>query len=863
MFSKRVFVRFVRSPSHLGSEGSHVRRIVQNLVLARFVATKMLIGKRKPITVASRMAGKLILLSTFTLTVVHLLGIVPDPKHAEIRRKTVLCETLAITSSLLAQNRDNETIGRNLSAIIERYPNVQSACIRRTDGQILHQIGDHKRHWHLATNSRSTRDNIYVPITSGGEPWGTVEISFAEEHGFFGVLLQHPIILLGVISVCLNGLIFRWYLKRALAYLDPTKSVPMHVRSTLDAFSEGVVVLDNDRRIVLANDKFKQHVGKAEEELLGKEINHLPWQYDSAGSPASLWQPSDSTFAGMNLGLQLDDQRRTYLVNTSAIVANDGQRRGTIASFDDITPLEQKRAELSRMLQELQGSRDELKQRNKELQYLATRDPLTDCLNRRSFFEAFDNIWHAAHRSEHSLSCCMVDVDHFKSVNDNHGHSAGDDVLRRVAKAIRETVRDADIVCRYGGEEFCVLLPQTDADRACQSAERIRCAIAELDFETFTVTASLGVSALALGATEPQELLDQADKCLYLAKRGGRNRVVRWDKVPSDVNIEEAPERVDADISRDAENDALIPFPAVASLLSALAYRDADTAAHSTRVAELCVATARGLMSLKEAYVLEIGALLHDIGKIGVPDSILLKPGPLTREEWETMEIHDRIGVEIVEASFANQQLVDILRYHHAMYGGSPDAPHLPKGKDIPLGARIVTIVDAYDAMVSDRVYRKGRSPEKAFEELRRCAGRQFDPDLVERFIAVAKDYKSIELPVGSKQSAVQIGLQIERLAQAVDEQDDKQIKALAARLETTAARAQIAEIETVAAEIRNVADDELELVSLLEMVNQLIDLCRSTQKAYVAIEPKNAAAQKHQPAVARDPTNERSDQAD
>jgi diguanylate cyclase (GGDEF)-like protein/putative nucleotidyltransferase with HDIG domain len=440
----------------------------------------------------------------------------------------------------------------------------------------------------------------------------------------------------------------------------------------------------------------------------------------------------------------------------------------------------------------------------------------------------------------------MVDVDHFKLVNDNHGHSMGDKVLRRVAKTIREAVRDADIVCRYGGEEFCVLLPQ-ETDVACQTAERIRCAIAELEFETFSLTASLGVSTIVLDAAEPQELLDQADKCLYLAKRSGRNRVVRWDELPTDVEIEESQDRAAADCSRDAESDALIPYPAVASLLSALAYRDADTAAHSTRVAELSVATARGLMSLKEAYVLEIGALLHDIGKIGVPDAILLKPGPLTHEEWETMENHDRIGVEIVNASFSNQHLVDILRYHHATYGGSPDAPQMPKGKDIPLGARIVTIVDAYDAMVSDRVYRKGRNPEKAFEELRRCAGRQFDPELVERFIAVAKDYKSIELPVGSKQTAVQIGLQIERLAQAVDDQDDKQIKALAARLETTAARARIPEIEAVAAEIKDVADDDQELVSLLEMVNQLIDLCRSTQRIYVEVEPKKQSALKHE----------------
>ena len=283
----------------------------------------------------------------------------------------------------------------------------------------------------------------------------------------------------------------------------------------------------------------------------------------------------------------------------------------------------------------------------------------------------------------------------------------------------------------------------------------------------------------------------------------------------------------------DSDNDIAVPYPAVASLVSALAYRDAATAAHSTRVAELCVATASGLLSVRDTYVLEVAALLHDIGKIGVPDAILLKPGPLTREEWDTMELHDRIGVEIVEASFANQQLVDIVRYHHATYTGSPDTPHFPKGDDIPIGARIVTIADAYDAMVSDRVYRKGRPVEEAFEELRRCAGRQFDPTLVERFISVVKNYESTALPVESKQTALQIGLQIEKLAQAIDNKDGAGIKALAARLESTAACGGIPEIERVAASIKDAADEGAELVSLLEMVNHLLVLCRSAQKVY------------------------------
>jgi putative nucleotidyltransferase with HDIG domain len=305
------------------------------------------------------------------------------------------------------------------------------------------------------------------------------------------------------------------------------------------------------------------------------------------------------------------------------------------------------------------------------------------------------------------------------------------------------------------------------------------------------------------------------------------------DKVPDDVALENADGHDDNGALCDVENDASIPYPAVAALLSALAYRDAATASHSTRVAELCVATASGFLSVKDTYVLEVGALLHDIGKIGVPDAILLKPGPLTREEWETMEIHDRIGVEIIGASFSNPQLLDIVKLHHATFGGSPDASHLPKGQDIPIGARIVAIADAYDAMVSDRVYRKGRPPEEAFKELRRCAGAQFDPELVERFIEVVQDYRPIHVPVESRQIALQVGLQIERLAEAIDNRDSASIKALAARLETTAVRGGIPEIESVAADIKDATTKDGDLVSLLQMVDQLMSLCRSAQKIH------------------------------
>ena len=796
---------------------------------------------RKPTTVASRMAWKLVLLSVFALSLADLFDLIPDPNRAEIQHKTLLTESLAITSSLLAQNQADELINENLSAAIQQHPDVLSARVRRNDGTIIFQAGDHQSHWHLAAGAPSTKNNIHVPILNGDQPWGSVELSFQAKNSLLAKIRSYPILLIALLTTCVNWITFRWYLSRAFEYLNRSKSVPMHMRATLDTFPEAVVVLDNDKRIVMANDTFKLHTGRSDEQLLGQDIDQLPWNSKTEDSDHTNRDDDSTSTKGRELGLDVDHEHRTYLVNSSAITGNDGKRRGTIASFDDIAPSENKRRELSKMLTQLQTSRDELTQRNKELKHLATRDPLTGCLNRRTFFEGFDKEWKYAERHCLPLSCFIVDVDHFKSVNDNHGHSVGDEVLQAVAKTIENSSRDSDIVCRYGGEEFCVMLPATDTSQAWNVAENLRIAIGQLKFTNLSITASIGVSSISLGGASPKDLLDEADKCLYAAKRAGRNQVIRWDEIRRDAEpCQSLAEKDPADTIR-IESESSIPYQAVASLLSALAYRDSSTATHSTRVADLCVAVGSTLLSVKETYVLEVAALLHDIGKIGVPDAILLKPGSLNDEEWGLMKLHDRIGVEIVQASFSDPDLIDIVKFHHASFAGSPKSTEMPTGYDIPIAARILTVADSYDAMVSDRIYRKKRSPKEAFAELRRCAGIQFDPDIVERFISIVQRHQPREeVAIDSRQAALQVGLQIERLADAIDQRDSISIKALATNLESTAAKGGIPEIEAVAHDIKNASTENGDVTELLDMVDLLIALCRSTQKVHVQTSVKS-----------------------
>jgi HPt (histidine-containing phosphotransfer) domain-containing protein len=243
-------------------------------------------------------------------------------------------------------------------------------------------------------------------------------------------------------------------------------------------------------------------------------------------------------------------------------------------------------------------------------------------------------------------------------------------------------------------------------------------------------------------------------------------------------------------------------------------------------------------MSASTCYVLEVAALLHDIGKIGVPDSILLKPGPLTKEEWKVMHIHDRIGVEIVNSAFSCPELTEIIANHHAFYGGKGHNDNLPTGADIPLGARILSIADTYDAIVSDRVYRKGASQEAAFAELRRCARTQFDPELVEAFIEaiLARDENRRETiePV-TKETALSIGAEIERVASALDNRDISGLATLAGRLKRTAAKGSFTQLSELAAELEDAASDDSEMTTLIQQTHELLDLCRSTQRVFLA----------------------------
>jgi diguanylate cyclase (GGDEF)-like protein len=666
----------------------------------------------------------------------------PDRDRAVLQGRKELGGSAALACSFVAQRGDLPTIAALLDGLVRDNNNLLSMGYRAPDGKLLAEAGEHAANWSDLPSGQSNATEMQAPVIVDGAVVATLELHFqpVAPAGALGFLRPDVLRLLGFVAVAtfLGTFLF---LKGLIALRPPAgaKVVPKRVRAALNALSEGVVILDKEQRIAMANAAFARNLNQPVERLEGRKLSEFPWLLVRADAPWTEfpWVRVLGEAVPQASGvLQLSTETARPLLlsaNASPVLGEDGTCRGALVTFDDVTALEKKNAQMRRLLRKLRHSRDEARRRNLELRDLAIRDPLTGCLNRRAFFVEFEGLWSGALRYGHSLSCLMVDIDHFKVINDTHGHAVGDRILQHVGELLRSLARKSDRVCRYGGEEFCILLPHVDLEEATAVAERYCREIGSRSFAGIAVTASLGISAMGLEAREPAELLEQADKALYAAKKAGRNRLVRWDRMPPDIPRQEVEDRPSAA----PWSNVPIPFPAVAVLFTALSHRHPETAAHSRRVADLCVATAAGLLPQTRCYILEVAALLHDIGKVGVSDGVLRKPGPLHDDEWQEIRTHEHLGNEIITTAFNSDELSLIVRNRYAWYGGNPRHPDLPVGTAIPVTARILAIADAFDSMTSDHAYRKGWDRDEAFAELRRCAGTQFDPALVERFIEV------------------------------------------------------------------------------------------------------------------------------
>jgi diguanylate cyclase (GGDEF)-like protein len=374
----------------------------------------------------------------------------------------------------------------------------------------------------------------------------------------------------------------------------------------------------------------------------------------------------------------------------------------------------------------------------------ATIDRLTGVANRQVLLAALFAEIERASRYERPLCVAFVDIDHFKVVNDSYGHAAGDIVLRGVAQTLAENLRASDLVGRYGGEEFMLILTETTVEEGAELSEKLRKLVERARHTVegnanLSVTISIGIVGGVGKQLRMEHLVRDADAAMYSAKSLGRNQTYIFEEPDEDSRVPRAPiseagraRAVDIGRrAREAATDMLTSF--IAPLPH---YRGQPSALIAGIVSEM--GQQLGLADT-EIERIRVAALLHDVGKVAVPESILDKPAALTPAEWRSVVQHPRIGQVILEHAAALRDAVPIILHHHERFGGH-GYPYGLRANEIPLGARIVAIADAYDAMTHDRPYKRAISHDAAIAELRLHAGTQFDPELVTLFCDLYAD---------------------------------------------------------------------------------------------------------------------------
>jgi len=512
----------------------------------------------------------------------------------------------------------------------------------------------------------------------------------------------------------------------------------------LDSVPALIFYKDRENRMVHINKIFAEFMGLKKEKIEGKSCFEL-WPRDLA---EHYWRDDKEVIESGKPKLGIVEPMGTtkgeIWVQTDKIPYRDekGDIAGVIGFAIDIT--DRKRAE-----EKLVELNRELVRSNERLSQLALRDPHTGLFNHRYLQDVIEAEFYRAKRYAHPFSVMLLDVDYFKSINDVYGHIFGDLVLKQLARQLKRLVRQYDIVVRYGGEEFMIISPGIDRSGVLRLAQRLLDAINLYNFGDKTHTVKIKLSIAVASYPEDKvvkgiDLVEITDQILNKVKDYGGNNVYSsldikkktqrsFKKPKSDIGFLKG--KIEKLTRRSNQN----LIEAVFAFAKTIELKDQYTGEHVEKTVSFATEISRALnLPEDEVELIKQAAMLHDLGKIGISEKILIKKSKLVKEEFEEIKRHPQIGVDIIRPIKFFHNIIPLILYHHERWDGR-GYPSGLKGEEIPIGARIVAIADAYQALTSNRPYRKAYSQEKALKLIKKGSGFQFDPMIVTKFLQIIK----------------------------------------------------------------------------------------------------------------------------
>jgi diguanylate cyclase (GGDEF)-like protein/PAS domain S-box-containing protein len=515
-------------------------------------------------------------------------------------------------------------------------------------------------------------------------------------------------------------------------------------RSIFESANDAIIVRDiNTYKVIDVNNRACELFCYRKEEMLGLDLQTvIPG--DQPHALNNIWNCYDKAARGEpQLFEQLvkDKIGRTFWVEVSLRRAIIGDKYQLLAITRDIT--ERKDSE-SKIL-ELNKA---LSRANENLKHLALRDSHTGLYNHHYFVDVIEAELERAKRHSEKLSIIMMDIDYFKSINDVYGHQFGDTILKQFARLLKKEVRLYDIIVRFGGEEFIIISPGTGKQDAFTLAMRILDTISTHGFGDKKHNVKIKVSAAVIsypsdeGIDSGSDFVDKADSVLNKAKEDGGNRVYCAAELETGKDSAKPMEEPSVDVLKQKlkkltarGNQSVVE--AIFAFAKTIELKDHYTGEHVEKTIHYATNIAESLRLPKhEIEIIKEASILHDLGKIGVPEKILLKTGKLTNHEREVIKGHPQIGADILRPIHSLRDIIPIVLHHHEWWNGK-GYPSRIKKETIPIGARIVAIADVYQALTSDRPYHKAYPKEEALNIIKNGSGTQFDPKIVDAFLGI------------------------------------------------------------------------------------------------------------------------------